>query len=213
MDLNEELSQYVHEHSLEEEDILKELYRQTHANIYHPRMVSGHLQGKILYMICKMIQPKNVLEIGTFTGYSAISMAFALENNSKITTIDNNDEIEDFTRQFIKKAKVEDKIDFKVGNALDIIPELKTEFDLVFIDGEKREYIDYYKLAIPKLKQGGFIIADNVLWGGKVIEKKLRANDYDTHGIIEFNKFIKNDSKVENVMLPIRDGLMLIRKK
>jgi len=213
MNLNEELSQYVHEHSLEEEDILKELYRQTHSNIFHPRMVSGHLQGKILYMICKMVQAKNILEIGTFTGYSAISMAFAIDNNSKITTIDNNDEIEYFTREFIKKAKLENKINFIVGNALDIIPELNIQFDLVFIDGEKREYIDYYNLVLPKLKTGGFIIADNVLWDGKVIDKNLRANDYDTHGIIEFNNIIKNDNKVENVILPIRDGLMLIRKK
>lgn len=213
MNFNEELNAYVHEHSLEEEDILKELYRQTNVNIFHPRMLSGHLQGKILYMICKMLNPKYILEIGTYTGYSAISMAFALEKGSKIITIDINDEIEDFTREYIKKAEVEDKIDFIVGDALNVIPKLDIDFDLVFIDGEKREYIQYYNLAFPKLRKGGFIIADNVLWGGKVVETNLRNNDYDTKGILEFNTYIKKDDRVENVLLPIRDGLMLIRKK
>lgn len=213
MNFNEELNAYVHEHSLEEEDILKELYRQTNVNIFHPRMLSGHLQGKILYMICKMLNPKYILEIGTYTGYSAISMAFSLEKESKIITIDINDEIEDFTREYIKKAEVEDKIDFIVGDALNVIPKLDIDFDLVFIDGEKREYIQYYDLVFPKLKKGGFIIADNVLWGGKVVETNLRNNDYDTKGILEFNTYIKKDDRVENVLLPIRDGLMLIRKK
>lgn len=213
MNFNEELNAYVHEHSLEEEDILKELYRQTNVNIFHPRMLSGHLQGKILYMMCKMLNPKYILEIGTYTGYSAISMAFALDKGSKIITIDINDEIEDFTREYIKKAEVEDKIDFIVGDALNVIPKLDIDFDLVFIDGEKREYIQYYDLVFPKLNQGGFIIADNVLWGGKVVETNLRNNDYDTKGILEFNTYIKKDDRVENVLLPIRDGLMLIRKK
>ncbi len=213
MIISDELNEYILKHSDDEEDILKELYRKTNVNIFHPRMLSGHIQGRFLYMICKMIRPANILEIGTYTGYSAISMALALDKESKIVTIDKNDEIEDFTREYMKKSKKDKIIEYIIGDALQIIPELNYMFDIVFIDGEKREYPEYYDKVFPKLNKGGFIIADNTLWDGKVIARDIKNNDYDTKGIIEFNKIVKNDNRVEKLLLPVRDGLMLIRKK
>ncbi len=213
MNFNEKLEQYILEHTQPEENVLKELFRETHLKIYHPRMLSGHLQGKILAMLCKMIKPDNILEIGTYTGYSAISMAFAIDNKSKIYTIDNNDEIEDFTRTYFKKAVVENKIEFLIGDAIEIIPQMDINFDIVFIDGNKQQYSKYYDLVFDKVVKGGYIFADNALWSGKVVEDNIRNNDYDTIGIIKFNEKIQNDNRVENVLFPIRDGLMVIRKK
>jgi predicted O-methyltransferase YrrM len=160
-----------------------------------------------------MIKPDNILEIGTYTGYSAISMAFAIDNNSKIYTIDNNDEIEDFTRTYFKKAGVENKIEFLIGDAIKIIPQMDINFDIVFIDGNKHQYSEYYDLVFDKVVKGGYIIADNALWSGKVVEDNIKNNDYDTKGIIKFNEKIQNDNRVENVLFPVRDGLMVIRKK
>ena len=159
-----------------------------------------------------MIKPTNILEIGTFTGYSAICLAKGLRTNGKLFTIDINDEIADFTKSFLNKSIFKDKIVFHVGDAINIIPEIDENFDLVFIDADKREYLDYYKLIFDKVNKGGFIIADNVLWDGKVVEK-VDKNDKQTQGLLEFNDFVHNDSRVENVMFPIRDGLMIMRKK
>lgn len=213
MDNNKQIENYILNHIIPEENVLQDLFRETHVHIYHPRMVSGHLEGKLLYMICKMLNPENILEIGTYTGYSAISMAYALNDTAKIHTIEINDELYDFSNSFIKKAGVENKIIQYTGSALKIIPELEIEFDLVFIDGDKKEYPEYYNLVIDKLKKGGVILADNTLWGGKVVQSNLRANDYDTQGIIRFNTIIKEDSRVEQIMLPVRDGVSIIRKK
>jgi len=174
-------------------------------------MLSGNVQGKFLEMICRMLQPKRVLEIGTFTGYSAIAMAQGLNNDALIYTIEVNEEMESFIHEYISKSGLEKKIKLLMGDALEIIPTLEEEFDLVFIDADKEQYVDYYKLAKTKLKKGGFILADNVLWSGKVIESSSKT-DKETQGIVEFNEFVNNDPEVEQLMLSIRDGLMLIRK-
>jgi len=212
IEVTKELEKYILNHSEKEDSVLSELDRETHLKMLRPRMLSGHLQGKFLKMICQMHQPKRVLEIGTFTGYSAICMAQGISNDAKIHTIDINDEIEGFTRKFIDKSGESNKIEFHIGEALKIIPEIDENFDLVFIDADKRQYIDYYEAILPKLNKGGFILADDVLWDGKVIEN-IDKNDKQTIGIIEFNKHIQEDNRVENLLLPIRHGLMMIRKK
>ncbi len=209
---NTELEEYIIDHTSEEEDILKELNRATYSKMMHPRMLSGHLQGKVLKMLTQMINPRNVLELGTYTGYSAISIALGLSETSKIYTIDIDDEIEDFASKYIEKSGLKNKIEFIVGNALELIPTLDKEFQMVFIDAEKNEYLQYYNAIFDKVSSGGYIIADNVLWSGKVVEKNIKSNDHFTKGIIEFNKFIQSDNRVENVLFPIRDGLMIIRK-
>ncbi len=209
---SKKLEYYISEHTESENDVLKELYRQTHLKIYHPRQLSGHLQGKSLEMFVHMIKPKNILEIGTFTGYSAICMALALEENAHIHTIEVNDELEDFIRHYIKKSGTDEKIKLHIGSAQKIIPTLSVEFDLVFMDAEKNEYIDYFEIILPKVKKGGFILADNVLWSGKVIQEDIASNDYFTKGILNFNEYVHNDKRVQNVLLPIRDGIMVLRK-
>ncbi|RLD60860.1 MAG: methyltransferase [Bacteroidetes bacterium] len=212
MKTNPKIEEYIIAHTEPEDDLLKELDRKTNLKILRPRMLSGHLQGEILKMISYMIKPTNILEIGTFTGYSAICLAKGLRTKGKIFTIDINDEIADFTKSFLNKSIFKDKIVFHVGDAINIIPEIDEKFDLVFIDADKREYLDYYKLIFDKVNKGGFIIADNVLWDGKVVEK-VDKNDKQTQGLLEFNDFVHNDNRVENVMFPIRDGLMIMRKK
>lgn len=213
MNSKEELDRYILNHTESESEILKSLWRETNVKIYHPRQLSGHLQGKVLEMLCHMIKPKNILEIGTFTGYSAISMAKALPVDGTIHTIEINDEITEIAESFFEKSGYSHKIQLYVGDALEIIPTLNISFDLVFIDADKIHYIDYYELAFDKVKQGGFIIADNVLWSGKVVENDSRNNDYFTKGIIAFNNHVHNDTRVQNVLFPIRDGLMVLRKK
>jgi caffeoyl-CoA O-methyltransferase len=203
---------YIREHSEPESTILAELSRETQHKVLLSRMLSGHIQGKVLEMISKMIKPKNILEIGTYTGYSAICLAEGLAQNGKIHTIEINDELETFIRKYIKKAHLENKIELHIGNAVELIPTFDILFDLVFIDGDKRQYKDYYKLALEKTAKGGFILADNVLWSGKVIQP-LNPNDDYTAGILEFNRFVQNDPSVENVILPVRDGIMMMRKK
>jgi caffeoyl-CoA O-methyltransferase len=195
-----------------ESDLLQELNRETYANILMPRMLSGHIQGRVLSMLSKMIQPKVILEIGTFTGYSALCLAEGLQENGKLITIDINDELEKMVRGFFGKSSLDAKLDYRIGHALDIIPSLDETFDLVFIDADKDNYSNYYDLVLPRLKPGGFIIADNVLWSGKVLmsEKEM---DRDTLSLHQFNLKIHADERVENVLFPIRDGLMIIRKK
>lgn len=210
--MNAELEKYILDHSEAESDLLAKLNRETQHKVLLPRMLSGHLQGKILEMISKMIQPSYILELGTYTGYSAICLAKGLKEHGVLHTIEINDELESFTRPFFEKSGLKGKIQFHIGDATEIIPELPNEIDLVFIDADKRQYVDYYQLVINKVKTGGFILADNVLWSGKVIEP-LAENDEYTAGILAFNDFVHNDERVENVILPIRDGIMLLRKK
>jgi caffeoyl-CoA O-methyltransferase len=206
---NESLLKYIFANSSVEDPLLAELYRETHLKVLNPRMASGHLQGKVLEFISHMIRPQYILEIGTYTGYSAICLAKGLRPDGKLITIEKNDEIIHFASKYFHKANLCDKIEL-AGDAATIIPELEYEFDLAFIDGDKKEYLEYYQLAKAKMKKGGFIIADNVLWSGKVLDTP-NTNDKETQSVIRFNKMICNDSEVENIILPIRDGLNLIR--
>ncbi|MBN2682827.1 MAG: O-methyltransferase [Bacteroidales bacterium] len=212
MEESVKLDEYIHNFSAQEDDLLADLRRQTNLKIRHPRMLSGIIQGKFLEMIASMINPKNVLEIGTYTGYSAICIARGLKDSAKLYTIEINDELRDFAEVFFQNSGEASKITQIVGDALEVIPKLDCVFDLVFIDGEKDEYCKYFNLIIEKLRPGGFILADNVLWSGKVIQEKIASNDYFTKGILEFNQMIKNDKRVENVIIPFRDGINIIRK-
>lgn len=191
--------------------MLVELARATHLQVLRPRMLSGNLQGQLLRMLCRMIDARSVLEIGTYTGYAAISMAMGMGEDGVLHTIDVNDELEDFTREFIRKSGLEKRIVFHVGDALEIIPELKGMFDLVFIDADKREYPEYYRLVFDKVRVGGIIVADDVLWDGKVVTEGEKT-DAQTHGILDFNDMVQADERVENLLLPVRHGLMLMRK-
>ncbi|MFO7844453.1 MAG: O-methyltransferase [Bacteroidales bacterium] len=206
------IEQYILEHSDPEDPLLAELNRETNLKILRPRMLSGHLQGKILEMISKMIRPQKILEIGTYTGYSAICLAKGLPNDGELHTIEINDELEHFIRKYLQKAGLENIVKLYIGNALEIIPNLEETFDLVFIDGDKRQYSEYYHTLFDYVKPGGFILADNVLWSGKVIELESPDDEY-TKGIFAFNELIAKDSRVEKVIIPLRDGLALIRKK
>jgi caffeoyl-CoA O-methyltransferase len=211
MDKLIEIKQYIEKHTTPEDDTLMELVRETHVKVLYPQMLSGHLQGKFLEFISRMLHPEYILEIGTFTCYSAICLAKGLHNKGKLITIEKNDELTFFPVKYFKKAGISDKVELIIGDALDIIPTLKYEFDLVFIDAEKKDYIKYYNQVIAKVKPGGYILADNALWYGRVIEDPKNF-DKETQGIVEFNQLINEDSRVENIILPIRDGIMLIRK-
>jgi len=191
--------------------VLEELSRVTHLKTLRPRMLSGNMQGQFLKMMCRLVNAKRVLEIGTFTGYAAISMAMGLEAGGMVHTIDINDEIEDFAREFMAKSGLEEKIVFHVGDACEIIPQLDEFFDLVFIDADKREYSEYYRLVFDKVRSGGMIIADDVLWDGKVADPQVKL-DAQTKGILNFNEMVQADSRVENILLPVRHGLMIVRK-
>jgi predicted O-methyltransferase YrrM len=204
------LEQYIKGHSTPCDPLLEELYRETHIRFINPNMVSGHLQGLLLELISKMIRPESILEIGTFTGYSAICLARGLKEGGKLFTLELNDELESFSRGYFERAGLSEMIVQINGRAQDIIPGLDSMFDLVFIDGDKREYCDYFRLVKDKIRKGGFIIADNVLWGGKALEKETK--DQQTRGIIEFNDMIMSEPGIENMILPFRDGLMIIRK-
>lgn len=209
--MNKKLEQYIEDYSTPEDPILADLYRQTHIRFLNPNMVSGHLQGKFLEFISAMIRPLNILEIGTFTGYSAICLSKGLRHGGKLFTIEINDELTNFAHSFFKKAGVDSKITQLTGKAQEIIPSLDIKFDLIFMDADKREYIEYYKLIIGKVNPGGFIVVDNVLWNGQVLDKD--TTDQQARGIIDFNDMIRNETVIEKIIIPIRDGLMLIRKK
>jgi caffeoyl-CoA O-methyltransferase len=211
MRIDQRLEKYITEHSSPEDPVLKELYRETHIRFVNPNMVSGHLQGKMLEFISMMIKPEMILEIGTFTGYSAICLAKGLKPGGKLYTVELNDEMSEFSQSYFQKSGVSSKIIQLTGRAQDVVPELDLEFDLAFIDGDKREYTEYYNMIIRKIRPGGFIIADNVLWGDKVLD--LFTRDQQTRGIIDFNEMISFQKDIEKVILPVRDGLMLIRKK
>lgn len=210
--IDPKIETYIEEHATPETQVLKELNRQTHLRTFYPRMLSGHIQGKFLEMMCHMLQPKRVLEIGSFTGYSAIAMAQGIPNDGLVYTIEVNEEMATFIDEFVAKSGLEGKIRLLTGNALEIIPTIDEVFDLIFIDADKEQYVDYYHLAKKKLRPGGFIIADNVIWSGKVLENSTKT-DKETQGIVAFNKIVKNDPEVEQLILSIRDGLFLIRKK
>ena len=211
MDTNHDLDRYILNLTDQEDPILQELERETFLKVLYPRMLSGHLQGKMLEMFSRMIHPKRILEIGTYTGYSAICLAKGLQEDGILHTIEINDELESMAQKYFEKAGLKQKITQYIGDAKTIIPSLDESFDLVFIDGDKREYSNYFDLSIDKVSSGGILIADNILWDGKVVEK-VDPNDEQTQGILAFNEKIKNDPRVSQLILPIRDGLMLIRK-
>ncbi len=195
-----------------EPDILAELRRETHLKTLMPRMISGHFQGLLLSFISKIIQPSKILELGTFTGYSAICLVSGLSETGKLITIEKDDELKLISQKYFKKSEKSKKIIQLFGDANEIIKKLDDEFDLVFIDADKREYLEYYKNVFDKVKKGGIILADNVFWNGKVLEP-LNIKDKYTKGVLDFNNFVKNDNRIEKITLPIRDGLMMIRKK
>ncbi len=209
--LDSRLENYINQHSEQEPELLYQLYRDTHQKVLNPRMLAGHLQGRVISMLSHMIAPKDLLEIGTYTGYSSICWSEGLQPSGKIHTIDINEELEDFTAHYFEKAGITNNIELHIGNALEIVPTLDVEWDVVFIDADKTNYSNYFDLVIDRVKPNGYIIVDNVLWSGKVIEP-VTENDQDTHAILEFNKKIQEDSRVQNVLFPIRDGLMICRK-
>lgn len=210
--IDEALDNYCCEHSSPEDALLAKLNRETHVKILQPRMLSGHFQGRVLSMLSKMIRPERILEIGTYTGYSALCLAEGLTETGKIITLDVNAQLEDFVRTFISESEYASKIDYRIQDAMQHIPELDELFDIVFIDADKQNYINYYHLVFDKVKPGGYIFSDNVLWSGKVVQTEGKI-DKDTQLLQEFNDMIQNDDRVENVLLPIRDGIMIARKK
>ena len=208
----EELEKYILQHSEPEPEYLYRLWRSTNVHLLRGRMASGHLQGRLLKMLVQMIKPKNILEVGTFSGYSALCMAEGLEEGGKVWTYEINDEMEDFTRPWLENSAVSDRIEFIIGNAITEAPKLGILFDMAFIDGDKRTYMETYEMVLKVLRPGGFILADNTLWDGHVLEMPKTA-DRQTQGIESFNDFLMKDQRVEQVILPLRDGLTLIRKK
>ena len=210
--MTEDIEKYVLAHSAPEGDYLYRLYRATNIHTIHGRMASGHLQGRLLKMLVSMIRPKNILEVGTFSGYSAICMAEGLDDGGKVWTFEINDEMEDFTRPWIENSPVADKIDFRIGDANIEAPKLGVTFDLAFVDGDKRTYVETYEMVLRLLRPGGYIIADNTLWDGHVTDPAY-DHDHQTQGIRRFNDHVAADNRVEQVIVPLRDGLTLIRKK
>lgn len=206
-----DIEKYIVKLSSEEDELLKELDRETHLKAVYARMISGHPQGKLLEMISKLVNPEQILEIGTFTGYSALCLARGLKPNGFLHTIDINDELQSISNRFIQKAGLENQIKIYSGDALEIIPTMDFTFDLVFIDADKNHYTDFYNLVIDKVRPGGVILADNVLWNGKVVDENAQ-NDPETKAIIHFNESVKKDSRVEVIILPLRDGISFIRK-
>ena len=210
--LPEEIDRYATEHTRSESELLKRINRDTHAKVMMPRMLSGHMQGRILAMFSQMIKPERILEIGTYTGYSAICLAEGLVEGGSLVTLDKNEELEKLVREYFQEAELDQVIDFKIGNAIELIPELDGPFDIVFIDADKANYSNYFNLVFDKTRSGGYIIADNVLWSGKVVNTGNKI-DKDTQAIKDFNRLVHEDDRVENVLFPVRDGLMVLRKK
>lgn len=208
--LDPALLHYIASHTTPEPAVLRDLNRDTYAHVLKAHMLSGHVQGRLLSFFSHMIRPMAVLEIGTFTGYSALCLAEGLQEGGKVYTLDINEELEEMVRGYFAKSGLENKIEYIIGNAVDIIPTLTSTFDLVFIDADKKYYSRYYDLVLDKVRPGGFIIADNVLWKGRVVNQKI---DADTQVILDFNTKVQQDTRVENILLPVRDGLMVVRKK
>lgn len=210
--ISKELDRYVVSHTESEPEVLQQLNRKTHLEVIQPRMLSGHFQGRVLSMLSHMIQPKNILEIGTYTGYSALCLAEGLKGDGKLITIDVNEELNDLVDEFIQKANQKDRIEHIIGDATQIIPSLDLKFDIVFIDADKKNYLNYYDLVFDKVNSGGYIIADNILWSGKVLGEYEKL-DRETKILMDYNTKIHEDDRVAEVLLPIRDGLMIARKK
>lgn len=210
--LPESIDNYAMSHSQNEPELLKELNRETWQKVLNPRMLSGAFQGRVLSMISKLIQPKNILEIGTYTGYSALCLAEGMRKDGMLYTIDKNEELEELQLKYFQKSDYRNQIQQLVGNAIDIIPRLNVNFDLVFIDADKSNYLNYFHLIIDKMNKGGVILSDNVLWSGKVVEE-LNPKDIDTKVLLEYNRLLNEDSRLETVLLPIRDGLTISRIK
>lgn len=208
----DEIEAYILSHSDEEGDLLRTLNRDANVNLLRPRMLSGHLQGRLLKMFCRMMRPRRVLEIGTYTGYATLCLAEGMEEGGLVHTLEINDEMEDFIQKYLARSPHCDKVRLHIGDAMQIIPQLDETFDMVFIDADKRLYSAYYDLVFPRVRQGGLILADNTLWDGKVVDEVAPA-DKQTQGILRFNEKIKADDRVEKVILPLRDGLTLIWKK
>lgn len=211
--LLENIDEYVVAHSENEPELLQQLTRETYQKILQPRMLSGHYQGRVLSMISKLVNPTCILEIGTYTGYSALCLAEGLKKNGSLHTIDVNEELVDFQRKYFDLSPYGNQIHQYLGNALEIIPQLKDTFDIVFIDADKENYASYFELVIDKLNPGGIILSDNVLWSGKILETKLKKEDKATPALKAYNKLLKEDKRVETIILPIRDGLTISRKK
>jgi predicted O-methyltransferase YrrM len=208
----EALDHYVVKHSEDEPELLQQLNRETYQKILQPRMLSGHYQGRVLSMISKLVHPKNILEIGTYTGYSALCLAEGMQKDGELHTIDINEELIDFQRKYFDKSEYGNQIFQHLGNALEIIPKLNKTFDLIFIDADKENYCNYFDCIIDKLNTGGIILSDNVLWSGKILDTKFKKDDISTPALIKYNKLLKDDKRVETVLLPIRDGLTISRK-
>jgi len=210
--LSKKIDDYAVAHSQNEPELLQQLYKETWQKVLVPRMLSGHFQGRVLAMLSKLVHPKSVLEIGTYTGYSALCLAEGLDKNGIIHTIDHNEELVDFQKKYFDKSPYKDQIQHYLGNALEIIPTINDTFDLVFIDADKSNYSNYFHLVIDKMNKGGIILSDNVLWSGKVTEIP-DPKDEDTKALISYNKLLKEDQRIETILLPIRDGLTISRVK
>lgn len=207
------IDQYILSHIDSEPELLKKMMREAHVKLLRPRMISGNIQGRLLKMLTAMLRPKNILEIGTYTGYSALCLSEGAPKEAKIVTIEIDDEMEDFIRKYFQESEYGHKIELKIGDALQLIDNYDDNyFDLIFMDADKREYCAYYEKAFNKLRKNGIILADNTLWSGKVVDEEFQ-NDEQTRGVMEFNNHIKEDNRIEKVILPIRDGLTIIRKK
>lgn len=208
--ISEELENYVAAHSENEPELLQQLNKETHQKVLQPRMLSGHFQGRVLSMISKILQPKHILELGTYTGYATLCLAEGMHENGTVDTIDINEELEEIQSKYFEQSGKRNQIIQHIGNALEIIPLLDKKFDLVFIDADKENYINYWNLIVPMMNKGGIILSDNVLWSGKVLEE-VQKNDKSTRILLEYNKITKEDPRVETVLLPIRDGLTVSR--
>ena len=208
--ISEELENYVAQHSENEPELLARLNKETHQKILQPRMLSGHFQGRVLSMLSKLIRPKNILEIGTYTGYAALCLAEGLTSDGELDTIDNNEELFDFQKKYFDQSEWAGRLHQHLGNALDIIPTLNKKFDLVFIDADKENYLNYFQMIVPLMNKGGIILSDNVLWSGKILGE-IKANDKSTNVLLAYNRLLKEDPRVETVLLPIRDGLTVSR--
>jgi len=208
--ISEELENYIEKHSAAEPELLQQLNKETYQKILQPRMLSGHFQGRVLSMLSKIINPKHILELGTYTGYATLCLAEGLKSDGTIDTIDINEELEDIQQKYFSSSAFKDQIIQHIGNALDIVPTLNKKFDLVFIDADKENYINYWNLIVPMMNKGGIILSDNVLWSGKVLED-VQKNDKSTPILLEYNKIVNEDPRVETVLLPIRDGLTVSR--
>ncbi|WP_422362444.1 O-methyltransferase [Reichenbachiella sp.] len=208
--IKKDIQDYSANHTTAASSLLEKIDRETNLNVLRPRMLSGHVQGRILSMLSHMIRPKCILEIGTYTGYSALCMAEGLSDDGKLYTIDINEELEPIVQQYFEESDYTSRLEYLIGDAMELIPTIDEKFDLVFIDADKVNYLNYYELVLNKMNPGGFVIADNILWSGKVTSSP-KANDKDTKALIEFNQKVHEDSRVENVLMPVRDGLMILR--